>query len=691
MPTHTNALAGETSPYLLQHAHNPVDWMPWGEEALARARRENKLLLVSIGYAACHWCHVMERESFEDEAVAAAMNADYVCVKVDREERPDVDDLYMHACQLSSGGGCGWPLNAVALPDGRPVWAGTYFPRGRWLELLATFVRLRAAEPTRLEAYARQIAEQLEVPAPLIRPDATDDFDPGVPARAAAAIVAIADPRLGGFGGAPKFPLPIGYAFLLDLLATGTGLAADLRASIETTVERGLVGMARGGIYDQLGGGFSRYSVDARWHVPHFEKMLYDNAQLLGVYARALRTASAAGFSSGTTAECEAVVRETITFLERELQLGDGLFASSLDADSEGEEGRFYVWTDEQLTRALEPGPLALAREVFDLRPGGNWEDGKHVLHRPDAAALARLTPDDEAVLGEVRETLFSLRERRTRPALDDKVLVSWNGLLVSGLVEAYLALGDPRVLGLARDCCAALERTFLQPDGRLLRTHAKGRTHVNAFLDDYANLAQGSLDLYAASFDEQWLHLATRLVEYALAHFGSSTRALLYYTSELDTGLVARRLEDHDNVIPASNSVFAGCLLSLGHSLARPEWIARAEAMVREVEPHFLPRGQSLYHARWLQVYYRLCRPQYEVAIVGPAAVSLRAAFAKTPLPHVTFVGATGPSALELLRGKARPGETWIYVCQHGVCQSPTQDLARAIEQSSATSATAD
>ncbi len=685
MHAHTNALARETSPYLLQHAHNPVDWMPWGEEALERARRENKLLLISIGYAACHWCHVMERESFENEAVAAVMNADFVCIKVDREERPDVDDLYMQACQLSGGGGCGWPLNAIALPDARPFWAGTYFPPERWTDLLANFLRIRAAEPERLEAYARQIHEQLEVTKPLLV-DANQQADPKAADRVAEALVAIADPRWGGFGGAPKFPLPVGYAFMLDYVALAEADAAA-QISASTMLEKGLLAMAQGGIYDQLGGGFSRYSVDARWHVPHFEKMLYDNGQLLSVYARAFR--------QNPNLVYALVVRETIDWLTRELCDPTGLYYSSLDADSEGEEGTFYVWSYTDLRRLLTPEELTLAEQVYQITPEGNWEHGKNVLHTPQGRpsteagastqgdSLSAKLPSGEAERFErLRAKLLAERNQRIRPALDDKLLVSWNGLTISGLVDSYLALREPAILAMAATCAERVREVFLQPDGSLLRTHARGRTHVNAFLDDYANYAQGCLDLYGATFELRWLELAEALVAHALLYFGAEHRVLLYYTSVLDTGLVARRLEDNDNVMPASNSVMASLLYELGLILDRSAYVDRARRMLAEVHSDLLNRRQALYWSRWHQLQLRLDRPHFELAIVGPQAASLRLRFATYILPQVTFLGATTAVELPTLAGKFQEGQTWIYVCEHGACQAPTQVLAEALQQ---------
>ena len=700
MPEHTNALALETSPYLLQHAHNPVDWRPWGPEAIAEAQRTRRLMLISIGYAACHWCHVMERESFEDEEVAAAMNADYVCVKVDREERPDVDDIYMAACQLSGGGGCGWPLNAVALPDGRPVWAGTYFPKRRWLDVLSTFVSLRQNEPQKLEAYARQIAEQLEPEAPLATTPLPHTLDPRLGVRNAEHITQLADPEHGGFGGAPKFPLPVGYAFLLDHLALTQGSDAQFSA-VGAVIEAGLLGMARGGIFDQIGGGFSRYSVDARWHAPHFEKMLYDNAQLVSVYSRAYRDADRHKVTppAGTVAprdEYGDAIQSTLTFVERELTSPEGLFYSSLDADSEGVEGKYYVWTYDELLDLLSPEEVAILAAVYGLRPEGNWEDDTNIFHRQGSwtEAVITLAPPLNANAGtltplRLRREMHGLtwflqqaRNMRVRPALDDKILMSWNAMMVTGYVDAYLALRDPAYLATAQRAARALLSGFRQNDGRLLRTSAKGRTHVNAFLDDYANLAEACLRLYDVTFDEDWLRAAQGLVDYALLHFSAPDRALLYYTSEEDVGLVTRRFETDDNVTPASNSVLADVLFTLGTTLAEGRYLVRAKAMLAEMMPVLEAGRQSLYASRWLQLHERLSYSHYELAIVGPNAAEARLKLAKYRLPQATLIGTATGSDLELLRGKFREGQTLYYVCREGACGAPSEDLAEILGQ---------
>ncbi len=673
MHEHTNALAQETSPYLLQHAHNPVDWRPWGEEALSTAQQADKLMIISIGYAACHWCHVMERESFEDSTVAKVMNAGYVTVKVDREERPDVDDVYMTACHLSSGGSCGWPLNAIALPDGRPIWAGTYFPKKKWLEILDYFTNLKQNEPEKLETYATQLANQLAeagAQPPIPQPQ---NYDQAIGEDNLKRLVMLADPTYGGMGSAPKFPMPVLYEFMLD----------EANLSRDTTsfkvLAKALKAISRGGIYDQLGGGFARYSVDAAWHAPHFEKMLYDNGQLVSLYSRAFR--------QNPNAEYEKVIRQTLAFVKHELTNPAGGFYSSLDADSEGEEGKFYVWQYDELYELLSEKELDILMDVYDIRRNGNWEHKNNILHRqgdlPTLAKKRRMELSElKRFIDKAEVKMMARRDTRIRPALDDKVLVSWNGLMIKGYIDAYLALGDDAYLESAIREANYLEASMLQADGRLLRTSAKGKAHINAFLDDYANLADAYLALYQATFDEHWLQLSQKLVDYALSHFGNPKASLLYFTSDIDPPLVTRRVEDADNVIPASNSVMADNLVRLGTILGKEDYVQRGKDMLSSVLPSLAERQQPAYWARWLSLHSRLAHKQYEVAVVGPDAMNVRLALAKSLLPQATFMGSQSESTLDMLENKFQEGKTLIYVCENRVCQLPTSDVKLALKQ---------
>ncbi|MBV6654772.1 MAG: thioredoxin domain-containing protein, partial [Mameliella sp.] len=432
---YTNALVNETSPYLLQHAHNPVNWYPWGEEALEKARKEDKLLVISVGYAACHWCHVMEHESFEDSTVARIMNENFVAIKVDREERPDVDNIYMTACQLASEGSCGWPLNAFALPNGQPVWAGTYFPKQEWLEVLEYFADLYQNDRPKLEEYGQLLAQGIQSvgqPKPL---EEQTQLSKSSLQTGASKVLAQGDWNLGGMKGAPKFPLPSIYQFLLLQYAL-TGKDSLLSFTTST-----LDAMMNGGLYDQLGGGFARYSTDARWDVPHFEKMLYDNAQLVSLYSEAYKLTEDPSYKE--------VIEETLVFIERELTSPEGGFYSSLDADSEGEEGLFYTWTAAEVQSVIDDERAGqLFMDYYSFRPGGNWESRNILIRNKNAEKILNeynITQSElESLLSDVEEKLFAKRAMRPRPGLDDKQVTSWNAMMISGYADAYQALQNP-------------------------------------------------------------------------------------------------------------------------------------------------------------------------------------------------------------------------------------------------------
>ncbi|NND33978.1 MAG: thioredoxin domain-containing protein, partial [Saprospiraceae bacterium] len=436
---HTNHLIHENSPYLLQHAHNPVNWYPWGEEALAKAKKEDKMILVSIGYAACHWCHVMEHESFEDTTVAEIMNNHFICIKVDREERPDIDDVYMTACQLASGRGCGWPLNSFALPDGRPVWAGTYFPKEQWIKVLDQFKTMWVSDRKKLDEYATQLTAGIQQQDQIVvgEPQAIKREDADV---MAAAMLKQIDKKKGGRQGAPKFPMPNNYIYLLNYHAM-TG-SEDALQAVRTTIDA----MADGGIYDQLGGGFARYSTDENWLVPHFEKMLYDNAQLLSLYAAAHQVTKDAKY--------ERIITETVDWIDRELTDPTGGFYSSLDADSEGEEGKFYVWTSDEIDALLPAEAAPIYKAYYSIKEHGNWEE-TNILHRTESsdklAERFNISTDQlQEIIRESNKTLLAVRNERVRPGLDDKILTSWNGLMISGLLDAYQSLQDSGLLNRA-------------------------------------------------------------------------------------------------------------------------------------------------------------------------------------------------------------------------------------------------
>ena len=670
---YTNALIDQTSPYLLQHAHNPVNWHPWTEATLAKAAEEDKMLLISVGYAACHWCHVMEHESFEDTAVARLMNTHFVPIKVDREERPDVDDVYMTACQLATGRGCGWPLNAFALPDGRPVWAGTYFPKKEWVEVLTYFIHLHQTEPENLDTYAAELLAGIRQRDTLLAPRVTDDFPVAALDDYAATLRASVDMRHGGQTGAPKFPMPINYEWLLEAYHR-TGDSTLLNA-VTTTLD----GMAAGGIYDQLGGGFSRYSVDAEWKVPHFEKMAYDNGQLLSLYSHAYQVTRRERYRE--------VVYQTIDFIDRELSDPAGGFYSSLDADSGGEEGLYYTWTDEQLGEVIQsPADRALFDAAYSIRSGGNWEDGRNTLfRRRTTAALAAEHgfPESgvESTLEGLRDQLLEARRQRERPGTDDKVLTGWNALLISGLCTAYRAFGRAADLERAERAADFLWTHLHRGEGRLYRNYKAGEASINAFLDDYALLISAYLELYQVSFQADYLDRAALLTRYVFQHFDDPESGYFYFTDTRDAALIARKKEIADNVIPASNSVMARNLLALGTLLDRADYRERAARMLTGVRRQLTAPTSALYYANWWRLYEDLVHPPYELVIIGEQAAAVRAELHRHYLPHTFTLGGTAEGSLALLQNKNVPGQTTIYVCRNKVCKLPTTEVRSALQ----------
>ena len=669
---YTNHLIHENSPYLLQHAHNPVNWYPWGDEALEKAKKENKMLIISIGYAACHWCHVMEHESFEDTTVARIMNEHFVAIKVDREERPDVDDVYMTACHLSSQGSCGWPLNAFALPDGRPVWAGTYFPKDKWMEILEYFAKEYKENPEKMKEFADQLTQSIQQIDQLpvlekqdIRRKDLDDV--------ARKFMQSIDPQYGGRkSNGNKFPMPNNYEFLLRYHAlSGNAEAGKLAFN---TLDR----MRLGGIYDQIGGGFARYSTDPLWHVPHFEKMLYDNGQLVSLYAEAYRLSKDDKWAR--------VIRETLDFIAREMTSPEGGFYSSLDADSEGEEGKFYVWTKAEIDSLIQDEALnKLFCDFYGVTARGNWEDGKNVLlAREDEEAFAKKnkmsTEELLQHLAKAKKILFEARSQRTPPGLDNKILTSWNALMLQGYIDAYKALGDETYRSAALKNAEFLTQNMLQKDGHLLRNYKDGKAKIDAFLDDYALLAQAFMSLYEITFDEQWLYKAKELLEYAKEHFSDPNNPLYYYTSNASQSLIARKKETSDNVIPSSNSVLARDFDRIHQFMYLPEFATEAHAMLQVMWPQIKDSGQPTFFSNWLQAALEHAWQPYEVAILGPQAPEMALELQRDFLPSAVVLAGTDEGSLEMLKDRLVDGANMIYVCQDGVCKLPVSELEKAL-----------
>lgn len=672
---YANQLIHTNSPYLLQHAHNPVDWFPWGEEALEKAKREDKMLLISVGYAACHWCHVMEHESFEDTTVAKIMNEHFVSIKVDREERPDIDAIYMTACQMATDGSCGWPLNSFALPDGRPVWAGTYFPKKQWVEILQYFVDLREKSPEKLEDYADQLTKGMRSLEVIEAVEIKDDFPAPASAQAVESFLDQFDFRYGGREGVQKFPMPNNYEWLLQYyLREKEDKALD---AVQLTLDK----IAAGGIYDQIGGGFARYTTDKKWEVPHFEKMLYDNAQLAGLYAKAYQATGVERYRS--------VLEETLGFIERELSGPNGGFYSSLDADSEGEEGKFYVWTQAEIDSILGSTEAQLISAFYNTSKRGNWEDGKNILrYTKSLTEIARELDLEETkaptLLQAAHEKLLEARSERVRPGLDDKMLCSWNALMLDAYTHAYRATGQASYRESALKNGQFIIQNLLQTDARLQRNFKDGNTSINGFLDDYAHTIKAFIALYEITFDEQWLQRARSLTDYAIAHFQDPDSGFFFYTSDLDPPLLVRKIELEDNVIPSSNSTMARALLRLGHYFDEASYLEIAEQMMSGMRTKALESELTGFYSNWNQLYLELAYPLYEIAIVGSTSDQIRKEMQEDYYPQALYLGGTTEGKLPLLTNKLVEDQTFVYVCLNKVCKLPVQtaEAAKALMQ---------
>jgi uncharacterized protein len=663
----TNRLAQETSPYLLQHRENPVDWYPWGAEALGRAAEADRPILLSVGYSACHWCHVMERESFEDEATAAYMNEHFVCVKVDREERPDVDAIYMEAVQSMTGQG-GWPMTVFLDPEGVPFYGGTYFPpdesRGMPSFRMVMEAVVDAFERRREELRERAGGIRERLGAVGVVEPASEPPEAAQLAQAVAKLRTAADPVRGGFGGAPKFP----PASALELL-TARGRSEDL-----AVVERTLDAMAAGGIHDQLGGGFARYTVDANWLVPHFEKMLYDNALLARAYLH--------GWQVLGHERYRRVCEGSLDWMLREMRGPEGGFYSALDADSEGEEGRFYVWTPAQIREVLEgpdgggdPDPNRIKfsspkvqglMRFWGVSEGGNFE-GANILHLAGGAGAAE--PEG---LEEMRRALYEARAKRVWPGLDDKRLTAWNALAISALAEAGAVIGREDYLDAARACADFVLGALTDGRGRLLRTYKDGDARLNAYLEDHAFLLEALLTLYEATFEVRWFERALTLADATIARFGDAERGGFFSTSSDHERLIVRRKEIGDHPIPSGNSAAAFGLLRLAALTGERAYEQQAEGVFRLFAKTATEHPASFAHL--LRALDFHLAPTKEVALVGDDLADLSAAVRSAFRPHIVLAGGPGGSEQPpLLVDRTPVGDSAAaYVCEHFNCRAP-------------------
>ena len=671
---YTNDLINETSPYLLQHAHNPVDWKPWNQETLDLAKKENKLIIISVGYSACHWCHVMEHESFENDSVAKIMNDHFISIKVDREERPDVDQVYMDAVQLMTGSG-GWPLNCITLPDGRPIYGGTYFQKDQWISLLLQLAGLYKNEPEKAIEYAEKLTEGLKNSDLITLNNSDAVFTTDEISMAVDTWKKNIDYKLGGNKRAPKFPMPNNYHFLLRYGFQSQN--EEISAYTNTTLTQ----MAYGGMYDQIGGGFSRYSVDKKWHVPHFEKMLYDNGQLVSLYADAYLLTKNNLYKE--------IVVETLEFVERELMNDQGGFYSALDADSntsagELEEGAYYVWTKTALKNILNTD-YELFKDYYNVNSYGYWEHDNYVLIRnksdKEFAAKHKLTIIEiKSKVKKWKTILLKERSKRERPRLDDKTLTSWNSLMLKGYADAYRVFDDAHYLNIALKNAHFLVKNQLRKDGGLNRTYKNGKSTINGYLEDYATIIDAFISLYEVTLDEQWLNISKDLADYSFAHFFDDTSDMFFFTSDEDENLIARKMEISDNVIPASNSIMARNLAKLSHYYSNSHYLKTSKQMLNNVKPKIdeYPAGYS----NWLQLMSDFSSEYYEIAISGANAIGKLKEINQVYIPNKLIAGAIGKSEIPLMEGRFNDDITFIYICVNGACKLPESETKKALNQ---------
>ncbi|MEE2616882.1 MAG: thioredoxin domain-containing protein [Bacteroidota bacterium] len=668
----SNNLINETSPYLLQHAYNPVDWNPWNKQNLEKAKKENKLVVISIGYSSCHWCHVMEKESFEDSLVASIMNEKYISVKVDREERPDVDQVYMNAVQLMTGSG-GWPLNVITLPDGRPIWGGTYFSKDQWISALTQISDLYNKEPERFINYATTLEKGIKSLDIITTNDnqelASIDLDKHI-----GSLVNKIDKKNGGFSGAPKFMMPNNIHFLLRSAYQNND--KETLKLVNLTLEK----MAYGGVYDQIGGGFSRYSTDEKWHIPHFEKMLYDNAQLISLYSDAYLITNDELYKN--------VVYETINFVLKELTNSNGGFYSSIDADSKSldgkeNEGAYYVWKEDELKKLLED-EFIIFSDYYNINKYGYWEDDNYVLikNKSDVAfAKAHNLSKEELSkkIGAWKKIIIKARDKRSMPNIDDKILTSWNGLMINAFIDAYRVFKDKDFLDVASSSAEFIVKNMKKTDGGLYHSHKDGKSKINGYLEDYAASIQAFLNLYENTLDEKWLNTSNDLMKYTYKNFFNAETNMFYFTSKLDDKLISRTVEFRDNVIPSSNSIMANNLFKLSHYFDNKKYLNSSQQMVNNIKDQIELYPGSF--SNWMNLILNINKNFYEIAVVGNKAIEKIKELNENYLPNKIIIGSLESNPLPLLKNRFVEGETYIYVCVNKACKMPVKTVKEALK----------
>jgi uncharacterized protein YyaL (SSP411 family) len=678
-----NELHLETSPYLLQHANNPIHWKAWNANTLELAKNQNKLIIISIGYSACHWCHVMEHESFEDNEVAATMNAHFISIKIDREERPDIDAVYMKAVQIMTGHG-GWPMNVVTLPDGRPIWGGTYFRKNDWINSLERLQEIYTEQPQTILDYAEKLYEGLQSLSIISKNDSENNFNFEIFDSLVSKWQKSFDWDFGGMARAPKFMMPTNYEFLLRY-----GYQTNNQSLLDF-VNLTLTKMAYGGLFDTVNGGFSRYSVDLKWHVPHFEKMLYDNGQLVSLYANAYKL-------TGNKLYKE-VIEKTLHFVEKEWLTIEGSFYSAFDADSlnvdnQLEEGAFYVWTKPELQRLLQED-FDLFSVVFNVNAFGFWEHENYVLIQNQS--LEEIAKQENISLETLKlkkkyweQILYTEREKRSKPRLDDKCLTSWNAIMLKGYVEAYKATGNQNYLNIALRNADYIIKNCWTPEGNLKHSYKNGirggaeqsiaKATINGFLEDYAHLIQAFISLYEVTFDENWLQDAKQLTDYTFDNFYDEKAQFFSFTSHQDEALITNHFEVEDNVIPASNSVMAEALFKLSIYFENSYYEKICRQMVQNIVPTVdYPSAFS----NWLNVLLHFSEHNKELAICGIKALEYLEKLYKNYLPNMIIAGNVSVSKLPFLENRFSDEETLFYLCQNKTCDIPTYDFKKIIKE---------
>ena len=662
-----NELHLETSPYLLQHANNPVHWKAWNAASLALAKKENKLIIISIGYSACHWCHVMEHESFEDNEVASTMNMHFVSIKIDREERPDIDAVYMKAVQIMTGQG-GWPMNVVTLPNGRPIWGGTYFRKNDWISSLERLQEIYVLNPETILDYAEKLNEGLQSLSIISKNDAETSLNMEVLEMLVEKWERSFDWDFGGMARAPKFMMPANYEFLLRY-----GYQTKNEKLLDF-VNLTLTKMAYGGLFDTINGGFSRYSVDMKWHVPHFEKMLYDNGQLVSLYANAYKLSKNKRYKE--------VIEKTLNFVEKEWLTSEGSFYSALDADSLNvdkhlEEGAFYVWTKAEIKDLIKED-FELFANVFNINEFGFWEHQNYVLiQNQSLEEIAFKQNIDIETLEKKKkqweETLYNAREKRSKPRLDDKCITSWNAIMLKGYVEAYKAIGTKHYLEIALQNADFIIKKVWCSNGNLNHSYKDGKATINGFLEDYAHVIQAFISLYEVTFDYTWLRNAKQLTDYTFDNFYDDKAQFFSFTSHQDEALITNHFEVEDNVIPASNSVMADALFKLSIYFENSHYEKICQLMIQNIVPTVdYPSAFS----NWLNVLLNFSEQNKELAICGNSALNYLEKINQNYQPNIVIAGSTSSSSLPFLANRFSELETLFYLCQNKTCQKPSDNF---------------